>query len=39
MVVSEDDGKMYMRTLNDMKAEGDVFIIDHAWTFKQRTAY
>lgn len=34
MVVSEDDGKMYMRAIADMKAEQDVYIIDHAWTFK-----
>ena len=37
--MNENDEKMYMRTLKDMKAEGDVYIIDHAWTFKQRSAH
>ena len=39
MVMDENDGKMYLRALNDMKANGDVYLIDHSWTFKQRNAY
>jgi hypothetical protein len=30
---------MYVRATKDMKAEEDVFLVDHAWTFKQRGIY
>jgi len=30
---------MHLRALNDMGKGKDVFLVDHAWTFKQRTAY
>ena len=30
---------MCLRTLKDMRAEGDVFLVDHCWTFKQKTAH
>jgi len=39
MVMDENDGKMYLRALKEMKANGDVYIVDHSWSFKQRTAY
>ena len=39
MMFDEDDDRMYLRTLNEMKKDGDVFLVDHAWTFKQRTIY
>ena len=37
--MDEDNEQMYLRSLKDMKAGADVFLIDHAWTFKQRTAF
>ena len=30
---------MYLRATKDMKADQDVFLVDHAWTFKQRGIY
>ena len=39
MVIDEDEEQMCLRAINDMGAGKDVFLIDHAWTFKQRTAY
>lgn len=39
MILDEEDEKMYVRTLKPMSANGDVFLVDHAWTFKQRDAY
>ena len=39
LIVDEDDDRMYLRSIKDMKAEQDVYLVDHAWTFKQRTAY
>ena len=30
---------MYLRATKDMKANQDVFLVDHAWTFKQRGIY
>lgn len=39
LLVDEDDEQMCLRTLKDMRAEGDVFLVDHCWTFKQRTFY
>ena len=38
MVIDEDDNAMYVRAAVDMKGEEDVFLVDHAWTFKHRTA-
>jgi hypothetical protein len=32
--MDEDNEQMYLRSLKDMKAGEDVFLIDHAWTFK-----
>jgi hypothetical protein len=32
--MDEDNEQMYLRSLKDMKAGADVFLIDHAWTFK-----
>jgi hypothetical protein len=37
--MDEDNEQMYLRSLKDMKAGADVFLIDHAWTFKQRSAF
>ena len=37
--MDEDNEQMYLRSLKDLKSESDVFLIDHAWTFKQRTAF
>lgn len=39
MVLDEDNEALYVRALKDLEANSDVFLIDHAWTFKQRTAY
>ena len=39
MIIDEDDEKMYLRAIKDMKSEEDVFLVDHAWTFKQRGIY
>ena len=39
MIIDEDDDKLYLRTIKDMKKAEDVFLVDHAWTFKHRTAY
>lgn len=39
MMLDEEDEKMYLVPLQAMEKESDVFLIDHAWTFKQRTAY
>jgi hypothetical protein len=32
--MDEDNKQMYLRTLKNLSAEADVFLIDHAWTFK-----
>ena len=39
MLLDEGDEKIYVRSLKDMGKEADVFIIDHAWTYRQRGAY
>ena len=39
LIIDEDDDRMYLRATKDMKAEEDVFLVDHAWTFKQRGIY
>lgn len=39
MLLDEDEDKMYLRATKDLRAEGDVFLVDHVWTFKQRQAY
>jgi len=38
-MLDEDAQRMYLRTTKPLKKEEDVFLIDHAWTFKHRTAY
>lgn len=30
---------MCLRTLKEMRGGGDVFLVDHCWTFKQRVAH
>lgn len=39
MMRDEAEEKMYLVALAAMEKESDVFLVDHAWTFKQRTAY
>ena len=39
MVIDEDNEEIYVRSIKEMQPNSDVFLIDHAWTFKQRTAY
>lgn len=39
MVVDEEENRIYLRTLKDLAVGGDCFLVDHAWTFKQRAAY
>jgi len=39
MMRDEEEEKMYLVALDAMEKESDVFLVDHAWTFKQRTAY
>jgi tubulin--tyrosine ligase-like protein 12 len=39
IVVDEDDEKVYLRAIHDLEKHQDVFLVDHAWTFKHRTAY
>jgi len=39
MMRDEAAEKMYLVALAAMEKESDVFLVDHAWTFKQRTAY
>ena len=39
IVIDEDEEYMSLKAINDMGKGKDVFLIDHAWTFKQRTAY
>ena len=38
-MLDEDDERIYVRSTKDLKASEEVFLIDHAWTFKQRTGY
>ena len=38
MIIDEDDDQMYLRTIKDLNAAEDVYLVDHAWTFKHRTA-
>ena len=39
LLIDEDDNQMCLRAIKDMRSAGDVFLIDHCWTFKQRTAH
>jgi tubulin--tyrosine ligase-like protein 12 len=39
LIIDEDDDKMYLRAIKELKANEDVFLVDHAWTFKQRGIY
>ena len=39
MMRDEAEEKMYLVALAAVEKESDVFLVDHAWTFKQRTAY
>ena len=39
MVVDENENRIYLRTLKDLEVGADCFLVDHAWTFKQRAAY
>ena len=39
MLLDEENMKMYLRSQKDLKANDDVFLIDHAFTFKQRSLY
>lgn len=39
LLVDEDDEQMCLRSIKEMRQEGDVFLVDHFWTFKQRTAH
>ena len=39
MVVHEEDNRIYLRRVKDLQPGGDCFLVDHAWTFKQRAAY
>jgi hypothetical protein len=34
MVLDEEEERMYLRSVKDLKAGQDVFLIDHAFTFK-----
>lgn len=38
MLLDEEEERIYLRALKDFKKEEDVFLVDHAWTFKHRTA-
>jgi len=38
MIVDEEEGRIYLRATKDMEEAEDVFLVDHAWTFKQRQA-
>ena len=37
IVLDESKGR-FARTIGDMKKDDDIFLIDHVWTFKRRTA-
>ena len=39
MLLDEGDARMYLRTLKELKAEDDLWLVDHVWTFKQRVIY
>ena len=39
LILDEENTRMYVRATKDMKANEDVFLVDHAWTFKQRGMY
>ena len=34
LILNEDDEKIALRSTKALKAKADVFLIDHAWTFK-----
>lgn len=39
MLIDESSDKMHLRAIKDMQKEDNVYLVDHAFTFKQRTAY
>ena len=39
MIIDEDDDAMYLRAIKALKSSEDIFLVDHAWTFRQRSAY
>ena len=39
MIIDEEEERMYLRATGQMAAYGDVYLVDHAWTFKQRSMY
>lgn len=39
MIIDEDEERMYLRAIKELQANEDAFLVDHAWTFKHRTAY
>jgi tubulin--tyrosine ligase-like protein 12 len=39
LILDEENDRMYLRATKDLKANEDVFLVDHAWTFKQRGIY
>jgi len=34
MIIDEEEERMYLRATGQMAAYGDVYLVDHAWTFK-----
>jgi hypothetical protein len=39
LMLDEENMRMYVRATKDLNANEDVFLVDHAWTFKQRGIY
>jgi len=42
MILDEENDvvdRMYLRAAKNIEKEEDVFLVDHAWTFKQRTSF
>ena len=39
MIVDEEEEGLYLRATGPMAAHADVYLVDHAWTFKQRSMY
>ena len=36
ITINEEEEKQFLKIINPIKKEEDVFLIDHAWTFKYR---
>lgn len=36
-MVQDDEERMFVRTLSDMNPNEDIYLIDHLWTFKQKS--